>query len=63
MTTVQCGKLAVAVFVWPSMKVLPCCQEHAEKIRAVADALGSPLGELVLLGTETCTQQVKEIES
>ena len=55
----ECGKPAVAVYVWPTMKTIPCCEQHANQARGVAQAMGFTLGVLPIVG-ETCTQQVQD---
>ena len=55
-----CGKPAVARYVWPSMQVINCCEEHAAKARAVANAMGFRLGELEGEDDDKCTQKVNK---
>jgi len=51
-----CGEPAVAIYVWPTMAVLPCCEKHAAQLRGIADAMGFNLGQLPTAGGETCVQ-------
>ena len=57
--TRECGKPAEVVYVWPTMKTLPLCAEHAEKARGVAAALGVTLGQMHAAVGVTCTQKVE----
>ena len=60
MADIECGQIATAIYVWPTMKVLPVCEKHAQQMRGVAEAMGFNLGQLPLDGVQTCTQQVSQ---
>lgn len=64
MRTRECGKAAIAIYVWPTMQQLPVCEEHATRMRGVASAMGFSIGSLPIPYPDdpsyatTCTQQV-----
>lgn len=57
-TESECGKPAEVVYVWPTMKTLPLCADHAEKARSVAAAMGFTLGQMPADVGVTCSQKV-----
>lgn len=52
-----CGKPAIAVLVWPSMQIIPVCEECSMKAQAIASAMGFRLGVLPVEEDQTCTQE------
>jgi hypothetical protein len=55
----QCGKPAVAVYVWPTMTRIVVCETCAERARGIASAMGFRLGVLEAEPDAVCDQQVR----
>lgn len=60
----RCGKKGTYRYTWPGNDESFACQEHAQKVRGIADAMGFPIQLIPLheseLENETCRQIVKQ---
>lgn len=59
MTETRCGEMASVFMAWGGKQV-PCCEEHAQQLRAVGAAIGMTVEGVANYNDEiTCTQVVQ----